>query len=126
MSDLQKLAEQLVNLSVKDVKTLSDILKEEHGIEAAPVAAPVAVQAASAEAGQEAQEQTHFDVVLQEAGQTKLKVIKAVKEILGLGLKEAKEVVDSAPKAVKEKVEKSEADNLKQQLEEAGATVVLK
>ena len=119
MADLKKLAEELVNLTVKDVKELADILKEEYGIE--PVAAPAAGGAAAAEA-----EQTEFDVILKSAGAAKLAVVKLVKELTGLGLKEAKEVVDKAPAPLKEKVSKEEANSLKTQLEEAGAEVELK
>ena len=115
MADLKKLAEELVNLTVKDVKELADILKEEYGIE------PAAGGAASAEA-----EQTEFDVILKSAGAAKLAVVKLVKELTGLGLKEAKEVVDKAPAPLKEKVSKEEANSLKTQLEEAGAEVELK
>ena len=118
MADLKKLAEELVNLTVKDVKELADILKEEYGIE--PAAAAVG-GAAAAEA-----EQTEFDVILKSAGAAKLAVVKLVKELTGLGLKEAKEVVDKAPAPLKEKVSKEEANTLKTQLEEAGAEVELK
>ena len=125
MADLKKLAEELVNLTVKDVKELADILKEEYGIEppaaAVAVAAPAAGGAAAAEA-----EQTEFDVILKSAGAAKLAVVKLVKELTGLGLKEAKEVVDKAPAPLKEKVSKEEANSLKTQLEEAGAEVELK
>ena len=117
MADLKKLAEELVNLTVKDVKELADILKEEYGIE--PAAAAVAVAAAEAE-------QTEFDVILKSAGAAKLAVVKLVKELTGLGLKEAKEIVDKAPAPLKEKVSKEEANSLKTQLEEAGAEVELK
>ena len=127
MADVKKLAEELVNLTVKDVQELAKILKEEYGIE--PAAAAVAVAApAAAGAGEAAgaAEQTEFDVILSSAGQAKLQVIKAVKESAGLGLKEAKELVDKAPVAVKEKVSKAEAEALKAALEEAGAEVELK
>ena len=124
MADLKKLAEELVNLTVKDVNELAGILKSEYGIEPAAAAA-VAVAAAPAEEA-EAAVQTEFDVILKAAGQSKLAVVKLVKELTGLGLKEAKEVVDSAPKAIKEKVSKDEAESLKSQLEEAGAEVELK
>lgn len=126
MADVKKLAEELVNLSVKDVQELAKVLKEEYGIE--PAAAAVAVAAGPA-AGAEAAapaEQTEFDVILTSAGQAKLQVIKAVKEAAGLGLKEAKDLVDAAPKAIKEKVSKAEAEALKAALEEAGAEVELK
>lgn len=124
MADLKAFAEQLVNLTVKEVNELADILKDEYGIEPAAAAAVVAGPAAGGEAAGE--EQTEFDVILKSAGSAKLKVVKAVKEIAGLGLKEAKEIVDGAPKAVKEKVAKDEAEALKTQLEEAGAEVELK
>ena len=123
MADVKKLAEELVNLSVKDVQELANILKEEYGIE--PAAATVVAAAADGGAAAEA-EQTEFDVVLVAAGTAKLGVIKAVKEALGLGLKEAKDLVDGAPATVKEKVSKAEAEQLKQTLEDAGATVEVK
>ncbi|MBN2891217.1 MAG: 50S ribosomal protein L7/L12 [Bacteroidales bacterium] len=122
MADLKALAEQLVNLTVKEVNELADILKEEYGIE--PAAAAVAV--AAGPAAVEAEEQTEFDVILQEAGGQKLKVVKAVKELLSIGLKEAKELVDSAPAPLKEKVSKEEAEALKTQLEELEAKVEVK
>ena len=125
MADLKKLAEELVNLTVKDVKELADILKEEYGIEPAAAAVAVAAPAAGG-AGAAAAEQTEFDVVLKSAGASKLAVVKLVKELTGLGLKEAKEVVDKAPAPLKEKVSKEEANSLKTQLEEAGAEVELK
>ena len=125
MADVKALAEELVNLTVKDVQELAKVLKEEYGIEpaaaAVAVAGPVAGEADAAPA-----EQTEFDVVLKSAGQTKLQVIKAVKEALGLGLKEAKDLVDSAPANLKEKVSKAEAEQLKDALEEAGAEVEVK
>ena len=124
MADLKKLAEELVNLTVKDVKELADILKEEYGIE--PAAAAVAVAAPAAGGAAAAAEQTEFDVILKSAGAAKLAVVKLVKELTGLGLKEAKEVVDKAPAPLKEKVSKEEANSLKAQLEEAGAEVELK
>ena len=125
MADVKKLAEELVNLTVKDVQELAKILKEEYGIE--PAAAAVAVAAGpAAEAGAAAAEQTEFDVFLTSAGQAKLQVIKAVKESAGLGLKEAKDLVDKAPVAIKEKVSKAEAEALKAALEEAGAEVEVK
>jgi large subunit ribosomal protein L7/L12 len=125
MADLKKLAEELVNLTVKEVNELAGILKSEYGIE--PAAAAVAVAAAAGPAEEaEAAVQTEFDVILKSAGQSKLAVVKLVKELTGLGLKEAKEVVDAAPKAIKEKVSKDEAEALKSQLEEAGAEVELK
>ena len=122
MADIKALAEELVNLTVKDVQELATILKEEYGIEpAAAAVVAVAGPAAAAEA-----EQTEFDVILVSAGQAKLGVVKAVKESTGLGLKEAKEIVDKAPVAVKEKVSKAEAEALKAALEEAGAEVEIK
>ena len=125
MVDLKQLAEELVNLTVKDVKELADILKNEYGIE--PAAAAVAVAAPAAGAGAAAAaEQTEFDVILKSAGQAKLQIVKLVKELTGLGLKEAKELVDKAPAPLKEKVSKEEANTLKTQLEEAGAEVELK
>ena len=123
MADVKALAEELVNLTVKDVQELAKVLKEEYGIE--PAATVVAAGPANAaEAGPA--EQTEFDVILASAGQAKLQVIKVVKEALGLGLKEAKELVDKAPATVKEKVSKAEAEQLKETLEEAGATVEVK
>jgi len=123
MADVKVLAEQLVNLTVKEVQELANVLKEEYGIE--PAAAAVVVAAEGAGAAAEA-EQTEFDVVLKSAGAAKLGVIKAVKEALGLGLKEAKELVDGAPSTLKEKVSKAEAESLKATLEEAGAEVEVK
>ena len=125
MADLKKLAEELVNLTVKDVKELADILKEEYGIEPAAAAVAVAAPAAGGGAAAEA-EQTEFDVILKSAGAAKLAVVKLVKELTGLGLQEAKEIVDKAPAPLKEKVSKEEANSLKTQLEEAGAEVELK
>ena len=125
MADLKKLAEELVNLTVKDVKELADILKEEYGIEPAAAAVAVAAPAAGGAAAAEA-EQTEFDVILKSAGAAKLAVVKLVKELTGLGLKEAKEIVDKALAPLKEKVSKEEANTLKTQLEEAGAEVELK
>ena len=125
MADIKKLAEELVNLTVKEVNELANVLKEEYGIE--PAAAAVAVAAApGAAAGAAAAEQTEFDVILKSAGAAKLAVVKAVKENAGLGLKEAKELVDKAPVAVKEKISKADAEALKAKLEEAGAEVELK
>ena len=127
MADLKKFAEDLVNLSVKDVTELANILKDEYGIE--PAAAAVAVSAGPAAAGggdDAGEEKSEFDVILKEAGASKLKVVKAVKELTGLGLKDAKDIVDSAPKAVKEGVGKDEAEGIKKSLEEAGAVVELK
>ena len=124
MADIKALAEELVNLTVKDVQELANVLKEEYGIE--PAAAAVAVAAGPAAAGEAAAEQTEFDVVLKSAGQAKLNVIKVVREKTGLGLKEAKELVDKAPTAIKEKASKAEAEELKAALEEAGAEVEVK
>ena len=125
MADVKVLAEELVNLTVKEVNELAAILKEEYGIE--PAAAAVAVAAAPASAGEAAAaEKPSFDVILKTAGQAKLQVVKAVKEITGLGLKEAKDIVDGAPKAVKEGVSKEEAESIKAALEEAGAEVEVK
>jgi len=125
MADLKKLAEELVNLTVKEVNELADIMKEEYGIE--PAAAAVAVAgpvAGGAEGG--AEEKTEFDVILKSPGSSKLAVVKLVKELTGLGLKEAKGVVDSAPAPIKEGVPKDEAEGIKKSLEEAGAEVELK
>ena len=125
MADIKKLAEELVNLTVKEVNELAGVLKEEYGIE--PAAAAVAVAAApAAEGGAAAAEKTSFDVILANAGQAKLQVVKAVKDITGLGLKEAKDLVDGAPKAIKEGVSKAEAEELKTKLEGAGATIEIK
>ena len=126
MADIKKFAEELVNLSVKDVQELAKILKEEYGIEPAAAAVAVAGPAAGAAAGAAAAEKTEFDVILKSAGQAKLQIVKIVKELTGLGLKEAKDLVDAAPKAIKEKVSKAEADELKAQLEEAGGEVEVK
>ena len=125
MADLKTFAEQLVNLSVKEVSELADILKNEYGIEpaAAAVAAPAAAGAAGGDA---AEEKSEFDVVLTAAGGSKLAVVKLVKELTGLGLKDAKELVDGAPKTIKEAVSKDEAEGFKKSLEEAGAEVELK
>ena len=125
MADLKNFAEQLVNLTVKEVNELAQILKDEYGIE--PAAAAVAVAAGpAAGAGEAAAEKTEFDVILKSAGANKLAVVKLVKDLTGLGLKEAKEVVDGAPSKVKEGVSKEEAEGLKTSLEEAGAEVELK
>ncbi|MDX1278943.1 50S ribosomal protein L7/L12 [Oceanihabitans sediminis] len=124
MADLKDFAEQLVNLTVKEVNELATILKDEYGIE--PAAAAVAVAAGAAGGGEAAEEQSEFDVMLKAAGSSKLAVVKLVKELTGLGLKEAKELVDGAPSAIKEGVSKDEAEALKAQLEEAGAEVELK
>ncbi len=126
MADLKQFAEQLVNLTVKEVNELAEILKEEYGIEPAAAAVAVAGPAAAGGEGGAAEEQTAFDVVLKAAGQSKLAVVKLVKELTSLGLKEAKELVDSAPKAIKEGVAKDEAEALQKQLEEAGAEVEVK
>lgn len=123
MADLKAFAEQLVNLTVKEVNELAQILKDEYGIE--PAAAAVAVAAGPA-AGPAAEEKTAFDVVLKSAGANKLNVVKKVKDLAGLGLKEAKELVDGAPSTVKEGLSKAEAEDLKKQLEEVGAEVELK
>ena len=124
MADLKAFAEQLVNLTVKEVNELAQILKDEYGIE--PAAAAVAVAAGPAAAGAAAEEKTSFDVVLAEAGAEKLKVVKLVKELTGLGLKEAKELVDGAPNTLKEGLAKADAEAMKAQLDEAGAKVELK
>ena len=124
MADVKALAEELVNLTVKDVQELAKVLKEEYGIE--PAAAAVAVAAPAAAEAAAPAEQTEFDVILTSAGQAKLQVIKAVKEAAGLGLKEAKDLVDKAPVAIKEKISKAEAEALKAALEEAGAEVEVK
>ena len=124
MADLKAFAEQLVNLSVKEVNELAQILKDEYGIE--PAAAAVAVAAGPAAGAAAEEEKSAFDVVLKSAGASKLQVVKAVKEACGLGLKEAKALVDGAPSTIKEGVAKAEAEALKKQLEEAGAEVELK
>ena len=126
MADLKALAEELVNLTVKDVNELAVILKDEYGIEPAAAAVAVAGPAGGGDAAGGSEEQTEFDVILKAAGGSKLAVVKLVKELTGLGLKEAKELVDSAPKEVKENVSKDEAEALKTALEEAGAEVELK
>lgn len=124
MADVKALAEELVNLSVKDVQELANILKEEYGIEPAAAAVVVSGDAGSGAAAEA--EQTEFDVILKSGGQAKLNVIKVVKTELGLGLKEAKDLVDGAPATVKEKISKAEAEALKAALEEAGAEVEIK
>ena len=124
MADLKKFAEELVNLTVKEVNELAKILKDEYGIE--PAAAAVAMAAPAADAAPAAVEKTSFDVILKNAGGQKLQIVKLVKDITGLGLKEAKALVDTAPGAVKEGVSKEEAENIKKQLEESGAEVELK
>jgi large subunit ribosomal protein L7/L12 len=127
MVDLKEFANQLVNLTVKEVNELAQILKEEHGIEPAAAAVAVAAPAAGgADGGSAAAEQTEFDVILVSAGDAKLQIVKIVKDLTGLGLKEAKDLVDGAPKAVKEKVSKAEAEDLAAKLKEAGATVEIK
>ena len=125
MADLKDFAEQLVNLTVKEVNELADILKEEYGIEPAAAAVAVAGPAAGG-GGDAAEEKNEFDVILKSAGASKLAVVKLVKELTGLGLKEAKELVDGAPSPIKEGVAKDEAEGLKSSLEEAGAEVELK
>jgi len=124
MADIKKLAEELVNLTVKDVNELAEILKEEYGIE--PAAAAVAVAGPAAGGEEAAEEQTEFDVILKAPGGSKLAIVKLVKEMTGVGLKDAKELVDKAPAPIKEKISKEEAEALKTQLEEAGAEVELK
>ena len=123
MSDLKNLAETLVNLTVKDVNELAAILKDEYGIE--PAAAAVVVSGGAA-GGDAAEEKTEFDVILKSAGASKLAIVKLVKDLTGAGLKEAKDMVDGAPAAIKEGISKDEAEALKKQLEEAGAEVELK
>jgi large subunit ribosomal protein L7/L12 len=126
MVDLKEFANQLVNLTVKEVNELAQILKEEHGIEPAAAAVAVAASAAGGDAGAAAAEKTEFDVILVSAGDAKLQIVKIVKDLTGLGLKEAKDLVDGAPKAVKEKVSKAEAEDLAAKLKEGGATVEIK
>ena len=126
MADLKQLAEELVNLTVKEVNELAGILKDEYGIEPAAAAVAVAGPVAGGGEAETAAEQTEFDVILKAAGQSKLAVVKLVRELTGLGLKESKAMVDEAPKAIKEKVSKDEAEALKNQLEEAGAEVEVK
>ncbi|WP_026956439.1 MULTISPECIES: 50S ribosomal protein L7/L12 [Algoriphagus] len=127
MADLTQLADQLVNLTVKEVKELTDILKDQYGIEPAAAAVAVAGPAAGgADGGAAEEEKSSFDVILKAAGGQKLAVVKLVKELTGLGLKEAKELVDGAPKALKEGIAKDEAEALKKSLEEAGAEVEIK
>ena len=125
MADLKAISDQLVGLTVKEVSDLLEILKEEHGIEPA-AAAPVMVAGGAGGGGGAAEEKTEFDVILKAAGGAKLSVVKVVKSLTGLGLKEAKELVDGAPKPIKEGVPKDEADSIKAQLEEAGAEVEVK
>ena len=126
MADLKSFAEQLVNLTVKEVNELAQILKDEYGIEPAAAAVAVAGPAAGGDAPAAAAEKTSFDVILKEAGGAKLAVVKLVKDLTGLGLKEAKDLVDGAPKELKAGVTKDEAEALKKQLEEAGAVVEIK
>ena len=124
MADIKAIAEELVNLTVKEVNELATVLKDEYGIE--PAAAAVAVAAGPAAAGEAAEEKTSFDVILAEAGAAKLQVVKAVKEACGLGLKEAKDLVDGVPAKIKEGISKDEAENLKKTIEAAGAKVEIK
>jgi large subunit ribosomal protein L7/L12 len=124
MADIKALAEQLVNLTVKEVNELAEVLKSEYGIE--PAAAAVAVAAPAAGGAAAVEEKSTFDVILKSAGAAKLNVVKLVKELTGLGLKEAKDIVDAAPKAIKEGVSKEDAESLKAKLVEAGAEVELK
>ena len=126
MADLKEFAEQLVNLSVKEVSELATILKDEYGIEPAAAAAVAAAPGAGGGDGEAAEEKTSFDVILKAPGGSKLAVVKLVKELTGLGLKEAKELVDSSPKEVKQGVSKDEAEAMQKQLEEAGAEVEVK
>jgi large subunit ribosomal protein L7/L12 len=126
MADLKAFAEQLVNLTVKEVNELAQILKDEYGIEPAAAAPIMMAGGGGAEAAAAVEEQTQFDVILKHPGQSKLAVVKLVKELTSLGLKEAKELVDAAPKAIKEGITKDEADALVKQLEEAGADVEVK
>lgn len=125
MADIKAIAEELVNLTVKEVNELAAVLKDEHGIEPAAAAVVAAAPTGGGDAGA-VEEKSEFDVILTAAGGSKLQVVKAVKELTGLGLKEAKELVDGAPKAIKEGVGKDEADGIKKALEEAGAEVELK
>ena len=126
MADIKAIAEELVNLSVKEVQELATVLKDEYGIEPAAAAVAVAAGPAAAGAAEAAEEKSSFDVVLKEVGANKLQVVKAVKEACGLGLKEAKDLVDGAPATIKEGMTKDEAENLKKAIEEAGAVVELK
>ena len=126
MADIKVLAEQLVNLTVKEVSELKQILKDEYGIEPAAAAVAVAGPAVAAAGAADAEEKSSFDVVLKSAGANKLAIVKLVKELTGLGLKEAKELVDGAPSVMKEGLAKADAEGLKKQLEEAGAEVELK
>jgi large subunit ribosomal protein L7/L12 len=126
MADIKAIAEELVNLTVKEVQELATVLKDEYGIEPAAAAVAVAAGPAAGGAAEAAEEKSSFDVVLKEAGAAKLQVVKAVKEACGLGLKEAKDLVDGAPSTLKEGLSKDEAENLKKAIEEAGAVVELK
>ena len=126
MADIKAIAEELVNLSVKEVQELKTVLKDEYGIEPAAAAVAVAAGPAAGAAAEAAEEKSSFDVVLAEVGAAKLQVVKAVKEACGLGLKEAKDLVDGAPATIKEGMPKAEAENLKKAIEEAGAKVELK
>ncbi|EFA98245.1 50S ribosomal protein L7/L12 [Hoylesella timonensis] len=126
MADIKAIAEELVNLTVKEVNELATVLKDEYGIEPAAAAVAVAAGPAAGGAAGAAEEKTSFDVVLTEVGATKLQVVKAVKEACGLGLKEAKDLVDGAPATIKEGLSKEEAENLKKAIEEAGAKIELK
>ena len=126
MADIKKLAEDLVNLTVKEVNELATVLKDEYGIEPAAAAVAVAAGPAAGGAAAAAEEKSSFDVVLKEAGANKLQVVKAVKEACGLGLKEAKDLVDGAPSTLKEGLSKDEAENLKKSIEAAGAVIELK
>ena len=126
MADLKKVAEQLVGLTVKEVNELADILKDEYGIEPAAAAAAAAAAGPSAGGGDAAEAKSEFDVVLKSAGGSKLAVVKLVKELTGMGLKEAKDIVDNTPRSIKEAVSKDDAEGLKKSLEEAGAEVELK
>ncbi len=126
MADIKALAEQLVSLTVKDVQELANILKSEYGIEPAAAAVAIAAPAGGGGGAAAAAEKTEFDVILKNAGAQKLNVVKVVKDLTGLGLKEAKDLVDGAPKPVKEKVDKATAEDLKKKLEEAGAEVEVK
>ena len=126
MADIKAIAEELVKLTVKEVQELKTVLKDEYGIEPAAAAVAVAAGPAAAGAAEAAEEKSSFDVVLKEVGANKLQVVKAVKEACGLGLKEAKDLVDGAPSTLKEGLSKDEAENLKKAIEEAGAVVELK
>ncbi len=126
MADLKQFAEQLVNLTVKEVNELATILKDEYGIEPAAAAAPVMMAGPGADAAAAVEEKTEFDVILKSGGANKLKVVKSVKDLAGLGLKEAKDLVDGAPKPVKEGISKDEAEGIKKSLEELGAEVEIK